>query len=87
MAKPSLTMTFEGEAAERLIALAEASGRTPEWFADFMIREYAAEEMRIVGRIKEGIADAHAGRTVSHDEAMAHLDATIAHAAHRDAAE
>lgn len=87
MGKPTLTLTLEGEAAERLAALAEASGRTAEWYADFLIREYAGEELRIVRKIKEGIADAEAGETVSHEEAMAHLDATIARAAHRDAAE
>lgn len=87
MAEPTLTVTFEGDAAERLTELAAASGRTAEWFADFMIREYAARELEIVAQINAGIADAEAGRTVSQEEAMARLDATIARAAHRDAAE
>jgi predicted transcriptional regulator len=82
-----LTVTFEGEAAERLAELAAASGRTPDWFADFIIREYAGRELAIVRDINRGIAEAEAGQTVSHEEAMARLDATIADAAHRDAAE
>jgi predicted transcriptional regulator len=87
MAGSALTVTFEGEAAERFLELAAASGRTSDWFADFMIRQYAAREMEIVAKTKAGIADAEAGRTVSHEDAMARLDATTARAAHRDAAE
>lgn len=74
------TVTIEGEAAEQLAELAALSGRSEDWFANFMICEYAEREKRIVRDLKEGLESARAGNVVSHEEVMAEIDALLENA-------
>lgn len=70
MEETKLTVTIEGEAAARLIELAELSGRSAEWFANFMIAEYADRELGIVRDLKAAIRSADEGNVVPHEEVM-----------------
>jgi predicted transcriptional regulator len=81
-----LSVTIRGEAARRLAELADLSGRTPEWFANFMIEEHADEERALVLELKRAVASADAGNTVSHEEAMRSIREAI-DGARRTAAE
>lgn len=73
-----LTVTVEGEAAVKLLELAEASGRAPDFYVTFLIEEYAKREMRIIDQLKQGLESVRAGNTIPHETVMAEMDQIIA---------
>ena len=83
MAKAKITVTIEGKAAERLAELITASGRSADFYVAYMIEEYAARELRIIGEMKEALASIDRGEGIPHDEVMAEMDALIEAAASR----
>lgn len=77
MSETRRSVTIRGKAAAKLAELAELSGRTEEWFANFMIVEYAERELEIVRSLKAAIKSADEGNVVPHEEVMAEIDAMI----------
>ena len=77
MAKAKITVTIEGKPAERLAELTAASGRSADFYVAYMIEEYTARELRIIGEMKEALASIERGEGIPHDEVMAEMDALI----------
>jgi RHH-type transcriptional regulator, rel operon repressor / antitoxin RelB len=59
--------------AVRLEGLAKATDRSKSYLATLAIEEFVAVQEWQVKAIKEGIADAEAGRIVPHEDAVAQL--------------
>ena len=53
---------------ERLIRLAEATGRSKSWHTHQALERYIDEEMDFVEKVQAGLDDVKAGRVVSHEE-------------------
>ncbi len=62
---------------ERLDRLAADTRRSRSFLAAEAVEAYVARELAIVDGINEGLADIRNGRTVTHDDAMAELNAAI----------
>lgn len=71
----SVTITPEIEA--KLQAFARATGRDPQDIVEFALRQYMAQEERIVVGIRQGIDEADRGEVVSHDQMMDELEAIV----------
>ncbi len=69
----TLPVKFSG----RLEKLALEADSTPEKMLDYVMRDGFEYTEHFVSEVKKGIADADAGRVVSHQEAIARLQATI----------
>ena len=70
----SMSMRLPAELANRLGALAEATGRTKSFLAVQAIQDFVEREAWQVAEIKKGLAEADAGDFAS-DEENAALDA------------
>jgi RHH-type transcriptional regulator, rel operon repressor / antitoxin RelB len=68
-----LSVRMPEELAGRLTNLAKATDRSKSYLAALAIEEFIATQEWQVQAIKEGIADAEAGRVVGHDEAVKEL--------------
>jgi RHH-type transcriptional regulator, rel operon repressor / antitoxin RelB len=68
-----LSVRMPEELAGRLTNLAKATDRSKSYLAALAIEEFISTQEWQVQAIKEGIADAEAGRVVSHDEAIKEL--------------
>ena len=81
----STTMTIRLDPAlkDRLGRLAEGTRRSRSFLAAEAVEAYVDRELEILEGIERGLADAKAGRTVSHADAMARLDAVIEDAEER----
>ena len=77
--KSSTTMTIrlDAKVKKQLGHLAVSSRRSRSFLAAEAIADYVKREREIVEGIKRAQADVKAGRVVSHDEAMARIEATI----------
>jgi addiction module RelE/StbE family toxin len=74
MKKASLiSVRVPEELSVRLEHLAKATDRSRSYLATLAIEEFVAVQEWQVQAIKEGIADAEAGRTASHEKAVARL--------------
>jgi predicted transcriptional regulator len=79
-ASTTLTVRLTPDMKQRLGHLADATHRTKSWLAAEAIAAYVGRESEILEGIQRGLDDMKVGRVVPHDEAMAGLEATIAHA-------
>lgn len=61
----------------RLERLAREAGRTPKAMLHFVLRDGFDYTEQFVKEVKKGLADADAGKTVSHAEAASRLDAHL----------
>ena len=77
----TITIRLPVELKAKLDRLAEVTQRSRSFLAVEALERYAQIELEIVDSILEGIADADAGRVISHEEAMARLDSVLADAA------
>jgi predicted transcriptional regulator len=75
MSKAVISFRVDEEELALLDRLAAARGRSRSWMVNHLLREAAQEELKLLEDIEEGIADADAGRTISHDEFVAQLEA------------
>lgn len=74
MAKASiLSLRMPEGLAERLGNLAKATDRSKSFLATMAIEEFVAIQEWQVQAIKEGIAEAKAGKVAGHDKAMEEL--------------
>lgn len=71
----------------KLTELAGHTSRSKSYLANDAIERYLDHELAIVAGIQRGVADMEAGRVVSHDQAMAEIDAAIDAAANGQSAE
>jgi predicted transcriptional regulator len=74
----TLSIRVAPEVKEQLDRLAKASRRTQSFLAGEAIAEFVARETEILQGVEEGREDFRTGNTVSHEEAMAMFEATIA---------
>lgn len=81
----TMTIRVTTELKDRLGRLAHDTRRSRSFLAAEAVTDYVTREQAIIDGIKRGIADADAGRTVSHEDAMKRLRATIAAARHKRA--
>jgi RHH-type transcriptional regulator, rel operon repressor / antitoxin RelB len=73
MKKTLISVRVPEELASRLDALAGATTRSRSFHATEAIEEYVATQEWQVAAIKEGIAEADAGKVVPHDKAIKEL--------------
>jgi RHH-type rel operon transcriptional repressor/antitoxin RelB len=74
MAKGSLlSVRMPDKLAERLEKLAKATDRSKSYLATAAIEEFVAIQEWQVQAIKEGIAEAEAGKIIAHDKAIKEL--------------
>lgn len=77
MAKAKTTVTIEGKAAEKLAALAAASGRSEAFYVAYIIEEYAARELHIIAEMQAASARVASGGGIPQEEAVRRFQATI----------
>lgn len=58
----------------RLERLALLTGRPKSWHLCEALEAYAANEQQFISAVKEGLADARAGRTVAHVTVVGHFE-------------
>ena len=63
---------------KRIEKLAAEAGRTVKQIMPHVLKHGLPELEQTIKKIKRGMADADAGRTVSHEEAMKRISATVA---------
>jgi predicted transcriptional regulator len=78
MSSTTLTVRLSPEVKETLGRLAETTKRTKSFLAAEAIAAYVAREAEIIEGVQQGLNDREQGRVISHEEAMARLEATIA---------
>ena len=77
MSSTTMTIRVSTDLKERLDKLAADTRRSRSFLAAEAVEAYVARELAIVNGINEGLADIRNGRTVTHDDAMAELNAAI----------
>ena len=73
----TMTIRLSSETKAELGLLANATRRSKSFLAAEAVAAYVARERGIIEGIERGLADMKAGRTVTHDAAMAEVDALI----------
>lgn len=73
----TMTIRLSSETKAELGLLANATRRSKSFLAAEAVAAYVARERGIIEGIERGLADMNAGRTISHDAAMAEVDALI----------
>jgi RHH-type transcriptional regulator, rel operon repressor / antitoxin RelB len=68
-----ISVRMPEELAERLEGLAKATDRSKSYLATLAIEEFVAIQEWQIQAIKDGIADAEAGRVVGHEKALEEL--------------
>lgn len=68
-----ISVRMPEELAERLESLAKATDRSKSYLATLAIEEFVAIQEWQIQAIKDGIADAEAGRVVGHEKALEEL--------------
>ena len=76
-ASTTMTIRLDPAVKDRLGRLAEGTRRSRSFLAAEAVAAYVNRELSVIEGIEHGLADAEAGRTVTHAEAMAQLDAVI----------
>ncbi|MDX8440436.1 CopG family ribbon-helix-helix protein [Mesorhizobium australafricanum] len=76
-ASTTMTIRVSSETKKKLERIATDTRRSKSFLAAEAVSDYVDRELEIIEGIKRGLADAKAGRLVSHDEAMIEIDATI----------
>ena len=76
-ASTTMTIRVRPDVKDKLDRLALGTQRSKSFLAGEAVAAYVERELEIIEGIHAGIADVEAGRTVSHDEAMAEVYAVI----------
>jgi len=69
----NVSLRMDDEKIDRIDRLAAELGRSRAWVLNQAADRYLEYEEWFVRRVREGMADAEAGRILSHDELMAGL--------------
>lgn len=70
-ASTTMTIRLDPQLKAKLGRLAEGTRRSRSFLAAEAVETYVDRELAIIEGIQRGLADVAAGRTVSHEEAMA----------------
>ena len=73
----TMSIRLSSETKAQLGLLATATRRSKSFLAAEAVAAYVARERTIIEGIERGLADMRAGNCVSHDAAMAEVDALI----------
>ena len=73
----TMTIRVSSETKLKLERIAADTRRSKSFLAAEAVSAYVDRELEIIEGIKRGMADVAAGRIVSHDDAMAEIDAVI----------
>lgn len=73
----TMSIRVPPEVKAKLDRIARDTHRSKSFLAGAAVAAYVDREIEIIDGIKRGMADAKAGRVVSHEDAMAELDAAI----------
>lgn len=84
-ASTTMTIRIDPATKDKLDRIAQTTRRSKSFLAGEAVTAYVERELEIIEGIERGIADARAGRTISHEDAMAEIDAAIEAAALRRA--
>lgn len=84
-ASTTMTIRLDAELKVKLGRLADGTRRSRSFLAAEAVETYVDRELPIIEGIERGLADVKAGRTVSHEDAMASLSRTIGGAAGKTA--
>jgi predicted transcriptional regulator len=76
-ASTTMTIRVSPDTKSKLERIAADTRRSKSFLAAEAVSAYVERELEIIDGIKRGMADAEAGRVVSHDEAMAEIYAAI----------
>ncbi|PTX40387.1 putative transcriptional regulator [Gemmobacter caeni] len=76
-ASTTLTIRISPDVKDKLGRLAQGTRRSRAFLASEAVEAYVDRELEIIDGIERGLADVAAGRTVTHDEAMAAVRAAI----------
>jgi predicted transcriptional regulator len=76
-ASTTMTIRVSPETKRKLERIAGETRRSKSFLAAEAVSAYVERELEIIDGIRRGMADAEAGRVVSHDEAMAEIHAVI----------
>lgn len=69
----TMTIRLDPELKEKLGRLAEGTQRSRSFLAAAAVETYVDRELAIIEGIQRGLAEVEAGRTVSHEDAMASI--------------
>jgi predicted transcriptional regulator len=72
-----MTIRVRPEVKAKLERIASDTHRSKSFLAGEAVAAYVDREIEIIEGVKQGMADAAAGRVVPHDEAMAEIYAVI----------
>tara|TARA_R110002074_G_C12275189_1_gene642564 strand:- start:177 stop:443 length:267 start_codon:yes stop_codon:yes gene_type:complete len=67
----TMTIRLDPQLKEKLGRLADGTRRSRSFLAAEAVESYVDRELAIIEGIERGLADVEAGRTVSHEDAMA----------------
>jgi len=73
----TMTIRLSSDLKDKLDRLAQGTRRSKSFLAAEAVSAYVDRELEIIEGIRQGLADVEAGRTVSHEEAMAEIDAML----------
>ena len=76
-ASTTMTIRVSSETKQKLERIAADTRRSKSFLAAEAVSDYVDREIEIIEGIKRSLADAKAGRLVSHSEAMVEIDAII----------
>jgi predicted transcriptional regulator len=76
-ASTTMTIRLDPQLKAKLGRLADGTRRSRSFLAAEAVEAYVDHELAIIDGIERGLADAKAGRTVSHEDAMASVRRTI----------
>ena len=76
-----MTIRLDPQLKAKLGRLADGTRRSRSFLAAEAVETYVDRELAIIEGIERGLADVEAGRTVSHEDAMADLQQVIDKAA------
>lgn len=77
----TMTIRLDPQLKAKLGRLADGTRRSRSFLAAEAVEAYVDRELAIIEGIERGLADAKAGRTISHEDAMTALRQTIEDAA------
>jgi predicted transcriptional regulator len=83
-ASTTMTIRLDPQLKAKLGRLAEGTRRSRSFLAAEAVETYVDRELGIIEGIERGLADAAAGRTVPHEDAMAAVRHAIDKAASRE---
>lgn len=73
----TMTIRIDPEIKAKLDQLAGDTRRSRSFLAAEAVAGYVDRELAIIDGIQRGLDDAKVGRVISHDQAMAELDAVV----------